>query len=148
MHVGGYYDLCPLRERLVTPETVRCGTGSLGFQAKGSGSFTPQAGGDVWASPPQKEMAVPILQWSLFFLSLHLNLIEALTLLEPLPYYRECLLQSTNATTLTVLGPCICAPEAPACLALYRPGRRGRYWLPLSTRTHSNRPCAPTQAIL
>lgn len=112
------------------------------FQAKGSGSFTPQAGWTCehlhlrrWLCPSCRGLSS---------LSHSPNLIEALRVLEPLSYDMEYVLESTNAPNLTVPRPFICAREALGCLALCRPGRRSRDWLPLSTRTHSNRPCPPT----
>lgn len=74
------------------------------------------------------------------------NLIEALHVLQPLSYYMEYLLESTRTGIPTFQVPFISAQETLECLALYRPGMRGRYWLPQSTRTCSHKPCPPSHS--
>lgn len=86
--MGGYSDLCQLRECCVVAKTSR------DFKAKGSGLFTPQQGlahqgGDGSAHPA----IVPLLSLT------PPHVIEALNVLEPLSYCTRYLLESTNSTT-------------------------------------------------
>lgn len=124
---------------------LRCNADSQGLQSKGLQLIHALGRVDLWASPPREEMAVHILQLSHISLSLAPpNLIEALSVLEPLSYYTRYLLESTNTIIPTLQVPFISAQKTLACLALSFQARNERHTL---ASMFSQTPSFPIQAL-
>lgn len=127
--MGGYSDLCQLQECFVMPKTVKmqCRLPGTSKQRAPADSHPRQGGlmvistqgGDGCAHPaiaPHLSLTPP-------------NLIEALSVLEPLSYYTRYLLESTNTIIPTLQVPFISAQKTLECLALSFQARNERQTL-------------------
>lgn len=142
--MGGYCDLCQLQECFVMLKTVKMQCGLLGTskQRAPADSHSRQGGlvgistqgGDGCAHPaivPHLSLTPP-------------NLIEALSILEPLSYYTRYLLESTNTIIPTLQVSFISAQKALECLALSSQARNERHTL---ASMFSQTPFFPIQAL-